>query len=67
MGNAPSVMLYSKLACSGSKSETSILISTALSCLNVPRSASVVNTGGRPVCASMVIKLVPICVVSMVT
>ena len=67
VGNDPDVMLYSRLACNGSKSDTSILIRTLLSCLNVPRSASVMNTGGLPVWASIVRKLVPTNVWSIVT
>ena len=40
-GKAPDCIVYSKSACSGSKSSTSILITQALSCLNVPRSDAV--------------------------
>ena len=44
-GNAPAIIEYSKSPCKGSKSSTSILIATALSCLNDPRSYAVLKIG----------------------
>ena len=44
-GNEPDCIEYSRSPCNGSKSSTSILTTNALSCLNVPRSEPVLNTG----------------------
>ena len=44
-GKDPDCIEYSRSPCNGSKSSTSILTTTLLSCLNVPRSEPVLKTG----------------------